>query len=96
MTGEQFREMVAENAKLAEGVTVRVHWGYGLGFRVSGVGVVTKVFRKSVRVRLLADVAAPCGEPWRVGHELQGIPRFGNPDWRHGENGVEVLEAISV
>jgi len=90
---ETYRRWAAQNAQLAEGVAVRVYWGYGLGFRVDGPGVITKVYGKSVRVRLTEDVASPYGGGcWPAGTELKGIPRLGNDEWRAYENGVEIQD----
>ena len=75
------------------GDTVRVFWGYGLGFRAEGIGVVVKAFRKSVQVRLSESVTSPysCRDGWEKGFVLKGIPLPGNPQWRSSENCVELI-----
>ena len=90
ITLETHNRWVEQNARLAEGMAVRVYWGYGLGFRVDGPGVITKVYGKSVRVRLTEDVACYGSKAWSAGTELKGIPRVGNDEWRAYENGVEI------
>lgn len=77
------------------GQKVRVYWGYGLGFRVDGLGTITRVFAKSVRVQLDEPVADPYDADgkigWPAGLELKGIPRTNNPNWRRYENCVEAI-----
>lgn len=41
------------------GQQVLVAWGYGLGFRAMGRGMIQKINRRSVRVRLTEPVASP-------------------------------------
>jgi hypothetical protein len=89
---KQFREMVGFNETLFTGQEVKVYWGYGSGFRAQGYGIITKVNRLSVRVRLTADVKSPHNRDeigWPEGYELKGIPRWHSPQWRRYENCVE-------
>ncbi len=93
---ESFKEHLEWEDGLKPGDPVKVNWGYGLGFRASGKGVVTRIFAKSVRVKLTEDVGISSSygfdAGWTAGFELKGIPRvFGN-NWIVGENGVELLE----
>jgi len=92
---ETWKHWSEQDAQLRAGRRVKVYWGYGLGFRAEGIGTITRVFAKSVRVKLDEEVAAPYGgEPWPAGFELMGIPRFGlaNDQWKAYENGVELVE----
>ena len=90
-----FLEATAEDKTLVVGMPVTVRWGYGSGFRACGVGVITGLYAKSVRVTLSEDVSMP-GEPskigWPKGFELRGIPRaqFGNVEKWNSEHCVEV------
>ncbi len=86
MTAEEVRRLVEHDKRIATGQRVKVRWGYGLGFRAEGQGVITKVYAKSVRVRLTKEVRVgfSIGEgTWPVGFELRGIPRFAvlNGSW---------------
>jgi len=76
MTTDSLREILAADDVLSVGMPVRVRWGYGLGFRAEGTGTITKLYDKSVRVKLAAPVTGPSGgEGWPAGFELRGIPR---------------------
>ena len=73
--------MSEEDAQLYIGQAVTVQWGYGLGFTARGIGRITKLNAKSVRVRLDADVMHDGRLGWPAGFELTGIPRFLTARW---------------
>lgn len=83
-------DMTEFDAHLTIGQRVLVRWGYGSGFRAEGHGVITKLFRKSCRVRLDSDVNFNGGIGWKAGFELKSIPRcqFGNIENWNWELGV--------
>lgn len=63
---------------LTVGMRVTVRWGYGSSFRAQGIGTITALYPKSVRVRLLE--AVPSGG-WPAGFELKGITRDPCSPW---------------
>ena len=71
-------KIIHDDNVLTPGLNVIVRWGYGLGFRVEGKGIITKVFEKSVRVKLEEDVIFGDKIGWHKGFELKGIPRYYN------------------
>jgi len=73
------------------GQAVNVYWGYGSGFRAKGKGVVERVNRKSVAVKLTEDAPAPYGAPWPAGYVLRGIARAS--DFEHWNLWNRVEEA---
>ena len=76
------------------GDKVMVYWGYGLGFRQEATGLITRVFEKSVRVKLLHDVQSPHdhGLGWCAGFTLYGIPKNSFcPHWQLYRNGIEKI-----
>lgn len=77
---------------LKPGDPVRVRWGYGSGFRASGLGKVVKLFPKSVQVELTEPVFMNASygfvvkkdkPDWPVGFVLKGIPLYptGSNKW---------------
>ena len=56
------------------GDAVRVNWGYGLGFRATGLAIIEKINAKSFVVRLTEDVPHGNGIGWAAGKILRGIP----------------------
>ena len=80
MTSTEMRSLLNVDAHLTIGLPVRVYWGYGLGFRVSGLGRIVKLYHKSVRVQLDEDVLSPLRDTigWHKGFTLHGIPRPSN------------------
>ena len=84
MTATEYRDGLAQDAALVVGMPVTVRWGHGLGFRAQGTGVITAIYAKSVRVRLVDAVPSPHDPTkagWSAGFELRGIPRFANERW---------------
>ncbi len=73
---EAYKKLVSDDANLEVGKEVIVRWGYGAGFRAQANGVITKIYPKSVRVKIIHDV--PFGDTigWKEGFELKGIPRY--------------------
>lgn len=98
MTTDELKNMQArcewENG-LRVGQEVRVRWGYGLGFRAEGVGIIDRIYAKSFRVRLTEDVASPYGgaNGWDAGFLLKGIPRMTNWDGWNVEHCVAPIDA---
>lgn len=60
--------------ELKVGDKVRVNWGYGSGFRATGLAVIEKINAKSFVVRLTEDVPYGNGIGWEAGKILRGIP----------------------
>lgn len=87
------KELMDQDKSLKVGTKVRVYWGYGLGFRAKGIGTITKLYDKSVRVRL--DEPAYLGKScWPAGYELKGIPRYSVLECKwHPDNRVVPIEA---
>ena len=84
-----FPEMVEFDKELIVGQKVLVRWGYGSGFRAEGCGTITKLFRKSCRVRLDNDVKLNGTVGWKADVELKSIPRcqyenINNWNWELG------------
>ena len=80
MTPETYQKLNEMDAALVVGMRVKVRWGYGLGFRAQGIGTITKIFPKSVRVKL-TEPTSPIADNalgWPAGFELKGIPRISN------------------
>ena len=76
------------------GDKVMVFWGYGLGFRREGCGIIEKVYAHSLRVRLTQEVKSPYKNAvgWPCGFVLKGIPRTSwEKNWRRYENSVELV-----
>jgi hypothetical protein len=73
--------LLEQDRSLRVGQEVLVRWGYGGGFRAHGRGVITKLYDKSVRVKLLEDVMHGGTIGWPAGFVLKGIPRFGTREW---------------
>ena len=89
-TIERQQSAASFDVKLQIGQVVEVRWGWGSGFRASGRGQITGLFRTCVWVRLLEavpDPANPERQGWPKGFVLKGIPRFPHPNWT-GKNGV--------
>ena len=82
-----FEGFIRNEVRVAVGAAVRVFWGYGLGFRATAIGRISKVSAKSVQVKLVSDVP----EGWDVGQTLYGIPRLYRDDW-NADNRVQVLD----
>ena len=59
---------------LKVGDKIRVNWGYGLGFRATGLAVIEKINAKSFVVRLTEDVPHGNGIGWEAGKIIRGIP----------------------
>lgn len=91
-----FKQLIEEDKNLAVGQKVKVYWGFGSGFHAESRGVITKIFKNSVRVELTEDAYIGAYLPkenkedgfpvsWAKGFELKGIPRccciLGN-QWR--------------
>ena len=63
-------------SELKVGDSVRVNWGYGLGFRAAGLAVIEKINAKSFVVRLIEDVMYNGGIGWEAGRIIRGIPNM--------------------
>ena len=78
MTGQELRKRLDWENSLKVGDPVRVHWGYGAGFRACGHGIIAKVNPKSFRVQLTEIVRLndSYSSEWPEGFVLLGIPRL--------------------
>mgnify|MGYP001609477333 FL=1 len=82
------RAQLAFEATLTVGMPVIVRWGYGLGFRAEGPGVIAKINPKSMQVTLTEDVPFEGKPSWLKGFTLTGIPRCLNyREWNEA-NGI--------
>lgn len=93
---ELVKQALAADRALRIGDPVIVRWGYGLGFRASGRGVVVSIFPHSLRVRLTEAVSSSRGHTWPAGFVFMQIPRFGTARWQHGLCATPILNTEAV
>lgn len=101
----ELTERLRWEASLTVGSRVAVRWGHGEAVRMRGVGLVTKLNEKSVRVcvesceeayHTVGGVRLPaaCGEPGTevfVGTAVR-VARLTNPNWDEHANSVWPVE----